>query len=80
MSRITCRCGEWLSNSNNPEIEFTVFSDEEWIELLDRTDQGEKLINLDVSKTTFWKCPNCGRLIFFEDYIDTPIAIYKPEK
>ena len=80
MARITCKCGKHLSNSNNPEIEFKVFSDDEWIELLDKTDEGEKVINLSVDKTHFWKCPNCRRIYFFKDKVDTPIAIYKLEE
>jgi hypothetical protein len=42
MSRLTCKCGENLSNSNNPEIVFRVFTDDEWNSLIDRTEQGEK--------------------------------------
>ena len=80
MARITCKCGDYLSNSNTPEIEFKVFSDDEWIELLDRTDKGEKAINLSVDKTHFWKCTNCNSLYFFKDNVDKPIAIYKLEK
>lgn len=80
MARLNCKCGQLLSNSNNPEIEFKVFSDDEWIELLNRAEEGEKVINLSVDKTHYWKCSKCGRLYFFKNEVDEPIAIYKLEE
>lgn len=80
MSRMKCKCGESLSNSNNPEIEYEVFSNEEWINVLDRIDEGEELINISGNKLEFWKCPSCKRLYFFENGNNYPIGIYKLEE
>ena len=65
MSRMTCKCGEDLSNSNNPEIEYKVFSDHDWNNLIDRTEAGEKPLDFTGTEMTFWKCNHCQRLYFF---------------
>lgn len=80
MSGILCKCGKAMSNSSNPEIQYTVFSDEEWISALDRTERGESLLDFAGSQTKFWKCPNCKRLYFWEYQNDYPLAIYKLEE
>lgn len=77
MARLSCKCGEQLSNSNNPEIEYIVFSDGEWNTLIDRTENGEKPMDFDGYSEFYWKCRNCGRLHFFKDSIDNTIAVYK---
>lgn len=79
MARLQCKCGQQLSNSTNPEIEYKVFSDEEWISLLDRTDAGENPINFVGNSVFFWKCLNCKRLYFFKDNLDKPVAVYQEE-
>lgn len=80
MARLECECGFILSNSNNPEIQYQIFSDSEWLEVLDRTDEGEKLINLSINKIIMWKCSNCKRLHLFEKNNDIPVHTYKIEK
>lgn len=77
MSRIKCKCGELLSNSNSPEIEYKLFNEEEWLLLLDRSEK-EPVINIDVDKHSIWKCPTCRRLYIFEEYNDKP-QVYKLE-
>jgi len=77
MARLTCKWGEQLSNSNHPEIEYKVFSDDDWNVLIDRTEKGEKPLDFDGNSVHFWKCQNCGRLYFFNDTSDTPVATYK---
>ena len=77
MSRIKCLCGEILSNSTNPNIEYKLFSDNEWIEFLDRAEK-EPAINIDTDKYSLWKCPKCQRIYIFEEYNDNP-QIYKLE-
>lgn len=80
MSGILCKCGKAMSNSSNPEIQYIVFSDEEWISALDRIDQGERIHDFDGYEITFWKCPSCKRLYFWEYQNDHPLAIYKLEE
>jgi len=79
MARIKCKCGEELSNSANPEIQFKVFSEEEWSGLMDKK-INDPIIDIDHPKLEYWKCTNCSRLIMFEDGKDAPIAWYKKEE
>ena len=79
MARLQCKCGEELSNSNNPEVEYNVFSDSEWNTLIDRTESGEKPLDFEGYKISFWKCTSCSRLYFFEPQNDIPLHIYKVE-
>lgn len=78
MSRITCKCGEVLSNSANPEIEYKVFNDDEWLELMD-SEIHNPLVDIKEPKITFWKCTNCERLFIFEGNNDAPLSVYKAE-
>ena len=77
MSRIYCKCGECISNSTNPNIEFKIFSNEEWNNLIDRTENGEKPLDFDGFTVYFWKCTKCSRLYFFENNKDDIKEIYK---
>lgn len=79
MASMYCKCGQRLSNSTNPEIEYKVFSDKEWISLLDRTDAGEKPINFDGYSIFFWKCPSCNRIYFFKDSLENLIQTFKED-
>lgn len=80
MSRLTCKCGKNLSNSNNPEIVFRVFTDDEWNSLIDRTEQGEKPLDFRGYSVFYWKCTNCKRLHFFKNNLDNRFAVYKLEE
>lgn len=77
--RIQCICGNYLSNSNNPEIQYKVHSDSEWITLLDETENGKNVWEVGLPRIFIWKCPECERLIVNESQRDEPIAIYKLE-
>lgn len=78
MSRLLCKCGESLSNSNNPEIVYKVFSDNEWLELMDKEIKNN-LNDIERPKLAFWKCTNCQRLYFFEAHNDTPLKVFTIE-
>lgn len=80
MARIKCICGENLSNSSNPEIEYDVFSESEYLELVEKSEKElGAVMNYGNPKLSFWKCYSCNRLIFFEANNDTPIQWYRPE-
>ena len=79
MARMTCRCGEILSNSLAPnDIELRVYTDKEW----------DKILEVDTINTweiplpthDVWKCPKCKRVYVFKDGNDTAIKIYALEK
>ena len=78
MARLKCICGESLSNSTDPIIQFHPFSDKEWIELMSvgKIDP----IYIKWPKLEFWKCTNCGRLHFFVEGRDEVLARYKLEE
>ncbi|GGI57742.1 hypothetical protein [Winogradskyella haliclonae] len=80
MARFNCKCGESLSNSTNPNIEYKIFSNNEWDNLIDRTENGEKPLDFDGYTVHFWKCPNCKRLYFFNNSSDKPSQVYKLEE
>lgn len=77
MARIKCKCKTVISNSSNPEIEYLVFGDEEWSGLLDM--KISNALDIPLPAIHFWKCPNCSRIILFNES-NTPIAIYKLEE
>ncbi len=81
MARLKCLCGNLLSNSSNPEIEYEVFNDEEMMELIDRSEKElGAALNYGGPKVSMWKCPNCKRLAIFEAHNDIVLQWYKPEK
>ena len=81
MARILCKCGNSLSNSTQPEITHLIISGDNWVQILDRIDAGEQLINFcDSLSIDSWKCPECERLIVFRDGVDKPARIYKVEE
>lgn len=79
MARITCKCGNVLSNSELPnDVELRVYSDREW----------DKIMNVDsiapwkipLPKNEVWYCNECKRVYVFEDGLDIPKLIYKIEE
>lgn len=60
-----CRCGKILSNSANPEIEYRIYSDDEWCDIV----SNESMVNpilIPYPKHTVWVCPDCKRAYVFE--------------
>lgn len=81
MSRLKCLCGNLLSNSGNPEIEYVVFNQTEMSELADRSEKEKgAVLNYAGPRISMWKCDKCKRLAFFEPQNDTVLQWYKPEK
>ena len=81
MARLTCKCGTEISNSNNPEVQYLIFSDNKWIELLDKLDEGAKLGNIGIGYAMIsWKCPACERLYIFREGSELAARVYKIEE
>lgn len=60
----TCRCGNNLCNSTNPEIEYRIYSDDEWIDIV----SNDNIVNpmlIPYSKHIVLVCPNCKRAYVF---------------
>lgn len=75
-----CRCGNTLSNSENPnDIEIYGFPDRQFYKLTEsgQTDF-ENIADVD-PEITFWQCPHCGRLYLFKNGSNIPVC-YKLEE
>lgn len=79
MARMTCKCGEVLSNVETPNnIEYVVYSDIEWSKIID-TDMLEPW-KIPQPKYDVWRCPKCERIYVFKDNMDKAHKIYKLEE
>ncbi len=58
--RFECRCGKTLSNSTNPEIDYRIYSHEEWVDIINDDSIVEPIL-IPYPKHTVWVCPNCKR-------------------
>lgn len=79
MARMTCSCGELLSNSTVPnDVELFVYTGEEWDEIL-KFDTIETW-KIPAPKYEVWKCPKCDKIYVFKDGDNEAIKVYVPEK
>ena len=76
MSRMTCECGEQLSNHQIPnDVQLRVYTDKEW----------EKIFDCDsihpwmIPNPTYdvWRCPACKNVYVFQGDNEVPIMIYR---
>jgi len=75
--RSQCECGKILSNSTNPEIEYRIYSDDEWIEIVEEEEKYPSPLYIPFPKQTAWLCPECKRLhIWQSDSLDR-LALYE---
>ncbi|MBP5268971.1 MAG: hypothetical protein J6Z29_10485 [Ruminococcus sp.] len=80
MARMTCRCGEHLSNSQSPnDIELTVYTDREWDEMFSGIDTIPPY-EIPLPKYSVWRCPKCARVYVFNDSDPVPVMVYALEK
>jgi len=79
MARMTCKCGEVLSNSLAPnEIQLRVYTDKEW----DALHENDIIETWRIPLPTFdvWRCPVCERIYVFSVGNEKAIKIYALEK
>ena len=55
-----CRCGKILSNSANPEIEYRIYSDDEWCDIVSNESIVDPIL-IPYPEHTVWVCPDCKR-------------------
>lgn len=58
--RYWCKCGKVLSNSANPEIDYRLYSAEEWNDILNDDNIVEPIL-IPYPKHSVWVCPECKR-------------------
>ena len=76
MARMTCKCGNTLSNSLAPnDIQLRAFTDKEWDDIINMgmIDSAD----LPDPKVDVWRCPNCERIYVFESGNDKASKVYK---
>ena len=79
MAKMTCKCGEFLSNSLAPnDIELRVYTDKEW----DKISEADTINTWEIPLPSYdvWKCPKCERVYVFKEGSDTAVKIYVLEE
>lgn len=71
MARYVCKCGYVMSNSVNSEIEYRVYSDGEWLRIVNDKEITEPLKMPDPERT-IWICPQCERLYLWKEQEEAP--------
>lgn len=80
MARLTCRCGEYLSDSHAPnDIELIVYTDREWDSMFTNCETIEPY-KIPLPKYNVWRCPGCERVYVFEGSEPVPVKVYTLEK
>lgn len=78
MARMTCKCGQTLSNSQAPnEVNLVVFTDTEWENICNRDHIQPWMIPLP--KYDVWRCPTCERIYVFERGSNDAKIVYVKE-
>ena len=79
MAAFWCECGERLSNSQTPDIDYLVFSDKEWINIIEDENITEPLQILAnyYPEHTAWLCPKCKRIHIWKPGIMKRVALYE---
>ena len=79
MARMTCSCGQQLSNGASPNnIQLRVYTDEEWESIFDCETINPWMIPMP--KYDVWRCPVCKSIYVYEDGNDKPVMVYRLEK
>jgi len=75
--RSWCECGEVLSNSQNPDIEYLIYSDKEWIDIVEAEDAYPSPLNIPFPRHTAWLCPSCQRVHIWRNGSMERVALYE---
>ncbi|MCI5755651.1 MAG: hypothetical protein MR241_05090 [Firmicutes bacterium] len=80
MARYVCRCGSILSDSVTPEISYRVYSDHEWLDIVNDKTVTEGIMIPD-SDLCAWVCRKCGRVYLWDNTRPSsrPLKVYIPE-
>lgn len=79
MTKMTCRCGNHLSNVQAPnDINLVVYTDREWDNICACDSIAPWMIPLP--KYEVWRCPVCRRIYVFEQGENSAKMVYCPEE
>lgn len=80
MARYVCRCGNILSDSVTPEISYRVYSDHEWLDIVNDETVTEGIMIPD-SDLCAWVCRKCGRVYLWDNNSrsSAPLKVFIPE-
>ena len=79
MAKMTCKCGNELSNVESPnEVELKVYTDKEWDEIMEIDTLNTWEIPLP--KYDVWRCPKCERIYVFNEKDNKASRVYSLEK
>ena len=76
MAVFWCECGERLSNSQNPDIDYRIYSDKEWINIVEDESITEPIL-IPYPKNRAWLCPKCKRIHIWKTDSTNRIALYE---
>ena len=75
--RSLCECGKVLSNSQNPEIEYLIYSDDERMDILENEEKYPNPLMIPYPKQTAWLCPECSRIHIWKTDSLERLALYE---
>jgi len=77
--RFGCECGKLLSNSQSPDIDYRIYSDKEWINIVEDESIKNPLL-IPYPDHTAWLCPNCKRIHVWKTGTTERVALYERVK
>ena len=77
MARFWCECEKVLSNSQNPDIQYRVYSDKEWITIIENEEKYTSPLLIPFSEYEAWLCPNCKRIHIWKIGSMERVALYE---
>ena len=75
--RSWCECGETLSNSQYPDIEYRIYSDKEWIGFVENEKDYPSPLYIPFPEHTAWLCPRCKRIHIWKTGTMEQVALYE---
>jgi len=75
--RFWCECDEILTNSQNPEIEYLIYSDDEWIDIVENEESYPSPLMIPYPQKTAWLCPKCKRIHIWQTGSMERVALYE---
>ena len=72
-----CECGNRLSNSQNPEIQYMIYSNDERIDIIENGEKYPNPLMIPYPDRTAWLCPECSRIHVWKHMPFRRVALYE---